>query len=295
MDNKTNSSRIIDAHIHLGQPYYDLQKIKDVFSDIFSYMSESNVEKCILMSNTSGKKVFGNNEMVYALSEACSECFAWMCNIREESSTNDIFQELVDCKMRGACGIGELMIHKRFDSFFYEQLFEVAQILELPVLFHISPCEGFSYGIIDNPGLPLLERALSIYKNLNFIGHSQPFWQEISGDAMSSPEARNSWGRGRVHPGGRLLYLLDNYNNLYCDLSANSGGQAIMRDESFGLWFLERYSKRLIFGSDVIGDNNRYPLLRWMKNMVVERKISEETFSKICYENACEIYFNRKM
>ena len=44
--------------------------------------------------------------------------------------------------------------------------------------------------------------------NLIFIGHSQPFWHEISGDALASPEERNQWGKGKVYSGGRLIYLL---------------------------------------------------------------------------------------
>ena len=45
-------------------------------------------------------------------------------------------------------------------------------MMYLPVLFHMSPKEGFQYGVVDGPGLPLLEENLKRYKGLKFIGHS---------------------------------------------------------------------------------------------------------------------------
>lgn len=281
-------NRIVDSHIHCGN--YTCTDVKAVISDIITYICENNIDKCVLMSNTAQKGVLGNNDTVRTIYEICPERFAWMCNVSENSSMG-IYQQLVTNKKQGACGIGELVIHKKFDDPFYENVFAAAQMLKMPVLFHISPCEEFTYGIIDNPGLPLLEKMLGKYMNLIFIGHSQPFWHEISGDALASPEERNQWGKGKVYSGGRLIYLLNNYENLYCDLSANSGGCAIMRDEEFGLWFMERYSDRLLFGSDIIGDKKRYPLLRWMKDMVENKKLERETYYKICYNNATNLFF----
>lgn len=86
----------------------------------------------------------------------------------------------------------------------------------------MSPKEGFQYGVVDGPGLPLLEENLKRYKGLKFIGHSQPFWHEISKDAPATPKERMKWGEGAVCPGGRLPYLFETYENLYGDLSANS-------------------------------------------------------------------------
>ena len=87
----------------------------------------------------------------------------------------------------------------------------------------------------------MLEEALEKYPGLKFIGHSQPFWHEISQDAKPDLKSRMEWGRGPVREGGRLVCLMRNYKNLYADLSANSGGCAIMRDEKFGLQFLEEF------------------------------------------------------
>ena len=54
--------------------------------------------------------------------------------------------------------------------------------------------------------------------------------------------------------------LFSKYPNLYGDLSANSGGQAIMRDSEFGLKFLEKYSDRLFFATDMVNTDMVFPL-----------------------------------
>ncbi len=61
-----------------------------------------------------------------------------------------------------------------------QNLFRHAEKLGLPVTFHIGPQIGGCYGLYDEPGLPQLERTLQKYPGLYFLGHSQPFWAEIS-------------------------------------------------------------------------------------------------------------------
>ena len=285
--------KIIDIHVHCGN-YDDIERNTDsIINDIIQYMLDNKIFMCILLGNSEDKYMCGNNEVVRSLCKLYPNKFAWMCNI-DKSDVKDIDRQIEKYKNQGACGIGELILNKRFDDLYYETLFASAQKFNMPVLFHMSPCEGFSYGVIDEPGLPLLEKELNRFSELKFIGHSQVFWHEISGNVSKIPEERNRWGKGPVLPGGRLVYLLDNYKNLYCDLFANSGGCAIMRDIKFGLEFIEKYSDRLLFGSDIWGNGKRYPLLQWMVDMKQKQLIREETFYKICYENATRIFFAGK-
>ena len=131
-------------------------------------------------------------------------------------------------------GIGELMINRRLDDPLLREIFAAAGELGLPVTFHMSPRVGFGYGVVDDPGLPLLEKTLQDFPDTIFLGHSQPFWIEMSGDAPTDAEGRNAWGQGPVVPGGRVPALFEKYPNLYGDLSANSAGCALMRDPEFG-------------------------------------------------------------
>lgn len=166
----------------------------------------------------------------------------------------------------------------------------MAEELKLPVLFHMSPKEGFQYGVVDGPGLPLLEENLKRYKGLKFIGHSQPFWHEISKDAPATPKERMKWGEGAVCPGGRLPYLFETYENLYGDLSANSGGCAIMRDEEFGLAFLEKYQDRLLFGTDMANCEMTFPLGNWLDEQEHAGRLSRSAYEKICRTNAEKLF-----
>lgn len=98
------------------------------------------------------------------------------------------------------------------------------------------------------------------------------------------------WGKGPVKEGGRLVCLMRNYKNLYADLSANSGGCAIMRDEKFGLQFLEEFQDRLMFGTDMVNTDMVFPLGEWLDRQYQEGKLSVQAYRKICFENAKKIF-----
>ena len=136
----------------------------------------------------------------------------------------------------------------------------------------------------------MLEQVLKTYPDLKILGHSQTFWIEMSGDAPTEKEARNQWGKGPVVPGGRVPELFAKYPNLYGDLSANSGGCAIMRDEAFGLNFLETYADRLFFATDMVSKDMVFPLGAWLDEKVASGKLTQETYEKIVRRNAERIF-----
>jgi len=81
-------------------------------------------------------------------------------------------------------------------------------------------------------------------------------------------------------------YLFEHYPNLYGDLSANSGGQAIMRDEKHGLEFLHRYADRLFFATDMVNVTMEFPLGKWLDKQFAAGNLSAEDYEKICFKNA---------
>lgn len=285
--------KIIDIHVHVGpleNKTASLEYYNNYIPSIINYMHDNEIYRCILLCDCYKDNTKEHCAILKNISQLYRNNFNWMCSLNDNCKLDDMYNILLDYKEKGACGIGEIMAHKYIDSDYCNQLFQNAEQLNLPILFHLSPCEYLGYGLIDDPGLPRLENALSKYKKLRFIGHSQPFWHEISANTSILPDERNTFGRGKIYPGGRLLYLLDNYHNLYCDLSANSGSSAIMRDEKFGIWFIKKYQDRLLFGSDINGTGNEYPLLNWLKNHVISNSISMEVFEKICYYNAEKMF-----
>lgn len=281
----------IDIHLHLSErPIPDGLGMKiSSGAEMLPHLDELGIGFGIIMSSGEKQAMFGSNASCRRIAEQYPDRYAWMCGL-DETEPETVYERLKQYREEGAVGVGELAVNHRLDHPFLEAVFQAAEALGLPVLFHMSPEEGFQYGVVDEPGLPLLERALNKYPKLIFIGHSQPFWHEISGDAGKSREERYEWGKGPVTPGGRLDQLFEKYPNLYGDLSANSGGCAMMRDEAFGLAFLEAWKDRLMFGTDMVNVDMEFPLGGWLDQKVEEGALSFTACQAIVSGNAKRIF-----
>jgi predicted TIM-barrel fold metal-dependent hydrolase len=88
-----------------------------------------------------------------------------------------------------------------------------------------------------------------------------------------------------VAPGGALDRLMDAYPNLYGDLSAGSGANAISRDPKFGPEFLTRRADRLMFGTDYLSPEQNVPQLE----IYAEVEIKNDVKDKIFRDNACKL------
>ena len=97
-------------------------------------------------------------------------------------------------------------------------------------------------------------------------------------------------GRGPVTPGGRVPALLAACPNLYADLSAFSASCAILRDEAFGLAFLETWQDRLLYGTDTLNRHQVFPLGRFLDRAVADGRLSRTAYEKICRENARQLF-----
>ena len=282
----------IDVHCHLTtDSMYGFTAEKRLeFNKLFG------VDKCIIMS---GNKVPDSNflppelaramnsvvtsELAAEISTCHPDNFYWFCNLVSDGTSNT-YHQLKTYKEMGAIGVGEFGQADYVDSTKLDYLYSCCEELEMPLLFHMT-YNGNGYGIIDEPGLPHLENALKKHPNMIFIGHSQPFWREISTDALS-PDA--DYPSGKVKP-GRLLELFETYPNLYADLSADSGGNAILRDADYGIQFLNQYQDRLFYGSDIGSSDFVYPLSFYLDSLLHQKKISGEAYYKICRGNAEKI------
>ena len=282
----------IDLHMHV-MTTWNLPKLGKVNlsgpKNMIPHMEALGIGKAVLMSSGENKIPFGKNSICRKICEKYPEHFAWMCML-DEKDESTVYDRLAEYKRQGAVGIGELSINKRLDNPFLQAVFAAAEKLEMPVTIHMSPEEGYSYGVVDEPRLPLLEEILKKYPELKILGHSQTFWIEMSADAPDNKEGRNSWGEGPVVPGGRVPELFEKYENLYGDLSANSAGQAIMRDPEFGLAFLEKYADRLFFATDMVNSDMVFPLGAWLDEQVEKGSLSKGTYEKICWGNAQRIF-----
>lgn len=281
----------IDTHLHLSlkQGPKEGKMWLSSYDNMLPHMAQLGIAKGVLMSVGETAASLGYNGDTIAICSADPAHFAWMCGL-DYGNVETVYDRLRVCKDQGAVGVGELIINKPLNDPFLRELFRCAGELGLPVTFHMSPEEGFLYGVVDQPGLPLLEEALRDFPDTIFVGHSQPFWIEMSADAPKDRDGRNWFGMGKVVPGGRVPELFAKYPNLYGDLSANSAGCAIMRDERFGLHFLETYADRLFFATDMLNVDMTFPLGSWLDRMAQAGKLSRDAYEKICFRNAQRVY-----
>ena len=281
----------IDLHLHLTP--FQLPKLGKMNltsgKNMLPHLEELGIEKGVLMSSAEGGLPFGTNKANRKICQQFPDRYAWMCAV-DPKGKEPVYDRLARFRSQGAIGIGELTCNRRLDDPFLQALFAAAEKLRMPVTIHMSPEVGYSYGVVDDPGLPLLEQVLAKFPDLMILGHSQTFWIEMSADAPKDKEGRNSWGDGPVVPGGRVPELFEKYPNLYGDLSANSGSRAIMRDPEFGLAFLERYADRLFFATDMVNKDMVFPLGAWLDEMVSCGRLSRNAYEKIVRENARRIF-----
>ncbi len=191
-------------------------------------------------------------------------------------------------RLQSAIGIygvtvcGEWKFRIPFDDPRSIRLFHAAGEAGLPVVLHLDVpfiadgnggqkyAPAWYGGTVEN-----LERALIACPKTRFIGHAPGFWREISADADRDPE---TYPNGKVSAPGKIHHLLERHDNLYADLSAGSGCQALSRDPEHAKTFLERYSERLLFARDYYGSE--------LDDFLNTLQLSEEVSARIYYRNA---------
>lgn len=188
---------------------------------------------------------------------------------------------------KGCKGIGELCANLSFADPLVRNLFRAAEKAALPVLFHIAPRIGNYYGLYDEPGLPLLEESLRTFPKLTFLGHSQAFWAEIG--RLETPGLRAGYPTGPIEEEGVVPKLLRAYPNLYGDLSAGSGYNALARDRAYAVKFLEEFQDRLLFGLDICAPETKTPHVDFLLELRAGGAISEKVFQKIARENVIRL------
>jgi uncharacterized protein len=187
----------------------------------------------------------------------------------------------------GCKGIGEVTARIPWDCHPMLCMLEAAERLGLVVTFHTLTEDVNSYGVIDEIGLPGLEKVMKRFPELRFFGHSQGFWSEMSGDV--SMDTKNGYPSTPVTPGGALPRLMRECPGLHGDMSAGSGLNAISRDPGFGYEFIDEFQDRLLLGLDFCSVTNDMQHVDWLTTARDEGHISGEAYEKIMWKNANRI------
>lgn len=192
-------------------------------------------------------------------------------------------------KLKAAVGIygvkicGELKLRMMYDNPDAIRFFQACGEMGLPVTVHLDyefdrpenhPWPNFWYG----GGIEAFGRAVAKCPETIFMGHAPGFWAHISGDDQFDKVA---YPEGPVAPGGELQKLLDRYNNLYCDISAGSGCNALSRDPEHAVKFINKYQDRIVYARDYFDDRH--------KVFLDSIELTQEVRDKIFYKNALKL------
>jgi predicted TIM-barrel fold metal-dependent hydrolase len=216
-----------------------------------------------------------------------------------QPKAEEVFQKAI---REGAVSIGELKYHLALDSPEMRRVYDIAAELHVPVMMHIQNFPHFAGELPYNTGYNRFDKVLRAYPKTNFIGHGDLFWAHISADVPTD----RGYPAGPVKPGGLTDKWLSDFPNLYADMSANSGNNALSRDRDFSKGFVVRHQDKLIFGSDCscsdgkgagVSQGNNPEASRLAGQCVARATLelsrqltSPEVFRKITWENGKRLF-----
>jgi hypothetical protein len=221
--NSATTTGIIDTHLHA----YACQP--DGLDKVAKWMCQNGVVVAIthplpasLPTNDQQRKTMlaNYNKHQGAIKRFC------IFGPDEVKTVKEAVEKMLKEKKDGAIGFGEhygkgLM----FDDPSNMRLYTACSMVGFPVMFHMDNSQNK-----DEPGLPHLEAALKAHPKCLFIAHG-PFWWKQLGT-------------------GDCDRLLENYPNLYADLSAGSGARALGKDKKYTRKFMISHSQKLLFATD---------------------------------------------
>jgi predicted TIM-barrel fold metal-dependent hydrolase len=197
----------------------------------------------------------------------------------------------------GARGVGEMKSHTAADAKDMRRVYDLCAERKVPVLIHFQETSKFTGEEGWNTGFAQFDKVLKAHKKTTFIGHANFFWASISTDVARESE----YPTGPVKLGGLTDKWLADYPNLWGDMSANSGNNALHRDPEFARAFVARHQNKLMFGSDCSCKDGKGlgsgALLPRLKNKCVGRDTlgllkgltTPEVFRKVTWTNATKL------
>jgi uncharacterized protein len=273
-------SPVFDIHFHLRpQPASNI-----------AHLDGAGVTKANLL--TRGAVV----EQVNALQAAAPARFTWFNSY--DVTKPDAEQVLTRAVKDGAQGFGEMKFHVAADGPELGRMYALAADLRVPILIHFQEVDHFpNEGTWSTGFAKTFASVLKAYPRTTFIGHADAFWANVS--AGYHNEA--AYPTGPITRGGVTDQWLGDYPNLFGDLSANSGNNALSRDPEFTADFLKRHQDKLVFGSDCgcadghgggVSQGNNPAAARMAAKCVaretltlLQRSASSEVFQKLVWGN----------
>lgn len=195
-----------------------------------------------------------------------------------EGATDEVERYL----RRGGVVIAEQKFGVACDSPAMQKIYELARAFDVPVLLHWQH-KMYNYGF------ERFHRMLEKYPTVRFLGHAQTWWANIDRDHADQSVL---YPKGPVTRGGLTDRYLSDYSNMYGDLSAGSGLNALTRDEDFTRDFLTRHQDKLVYGSDCSDLDGTGPKCQGAQTIAAIRRLaaSHAIERKLLHGNAKRLF-----
>jgi predicted TIM-barrel fold metal-dependent hydrolase len=222
----------------------------------------------------------GGNQECYDIARKHPDRYLFGVNeVPDLPDALDVYESWLE---RGACMIGELKYGIECDSPDMFRIYELASAYDVPVLMH------WEFGTY-NHGFERFHKVLEKFSDVCFIGHAQSWWANIDKEHTDQTDL---YPDGEVTAGGWTDQLLSDYPNMYGDLSAGSGLNALLRDEEHARDFLDRHQDKLLYGSDCADSAGHGADCQGAQTIDAIRRLApnKRVERKLLYENAKSLF-----
>jgi predicted TIM-barrel fold metal-dependent hydrolase len=220
------------------------------------------------------------NEACRQFAKTHGKAFAFGAN--EVPDIEGATEEIERYLKRGGVIIAEQKFGVECDAPAMQKIYELAQAHRVPVLMHWQ-FQMYNYGF------ERFYKMLEKYPRVNFLGHAQTWWANVD---KNNADQTVMYPKGPVTSGGLTDRYLSDYPNMYGDLSAGSGLNALTRDEDFTRDFLTRHQDKLVYGSDCSDLEGSGPKCLGAQTIAVIRRLAgtKVVERKLLYGNAKKLF-----
>ena len=289
---------VVDFHQHIVTLRSAESASHRTAEHVIAHLRAHGGGKAVVLANEAGESVSASFERPgsseYDTELALDAWRQWPDEIIPFCHVNPLRRDALDAIRRyqraGARGFGEHKVRLAFDHPACLPIYALCGELGMPILIHFQYGE-YSYNF------EAAERVFRSFPQTNFIGHAQAWWANISAEVKSDYTAADFVGYppGPVVRGGRTDRWLEQFPNVYSDLSAGSGWNGLTRDPEYGPEFVRRHRSKLLWATDCYCRDGRGDLgggrsrecfaaltLPWL----LAHSGSEEAYEDITHRNA---------
>lgn len=271
--------RLLDCHLHIN--HFDRS-----IADTIRHLDATGTDRAFILPLETGEGgVLLRSETVLHAWHLHQDRIIPFCqtDIRQP----DCLERLRAYHKLGCRGIGEQKEHVPLNDPRVEAVIAFCDEVSWPITIHFQDgAGGYNQGLAEH-----LPTYLKRYQNVRIIAHAQTWWANISADVP--PPEQTLYPTGPVKRGGLIEQFLEQFPNLYADMSAGSGYNALTRDPDYTADLIEKFPHQFLFGSDCPcrdgkGENFKGTCYSTQLQQFINRIVPDETIRQ-------NVFFNNAM